>query len=62
MLEAGEPRHCRHCWRDCGGNCLHEDGTCIHGWNGNRPRVGWRAFLTRLWWNRVLWGEYGKRG
>ena len=38
MLEARQPRHCRHCWGDCGGYCLLDDGTCIHGWNGNRPR------------------------
>ena len=61
MLETRRPRHCRHCWSDCGGNCLLPDGTCIHGYNGNRPPIALRALLTRRWWNRVLWGEYGKR-
>ena len=61
MLEARQPRHCRHCLGDCGDYCLLPDGTCIHGWNGNRPRITVRALLTRRWWNRVFWGEYGKR-
>jgi len=61
MQETRQPRHCRHCWSSCGGNCLLPDGTCIHGYNGNRPPIALRALLTRRWWNRVLWGEYGKR-
>jgi hypothetical protein len=61
MLEARQPRHCQHCWGDCSNYCLLDDGTCIHGWNGKRPRHGLRAFLTRRWWDRVLWGVYGKR-
>jgi hypothetical protein len=62
MLEARQPRHCRHCWGNCGDYCLLDDGTCIHGWNGHRPRITLRALLTRRWWNRVFWGVYGKRG
>ena len=61
MLEARQPRHCQHCWGNCGGYCLLDDGTCIHGWNGKRPRHSLRAFLTRRWWDRVLWGVYGRR-
>jgi hypothetical protein len=62
MSEARQARHCRHCWGKCDGYCLLADGTCIHGWNGKRPRhFTWRAMLTRRLWVRVLWGEYGKR-
>jgi hypothetical protein len=62
MPEARQPRHCRHCLGDCSGYCLLDDGTCIHGWNGKRPRhFTVRAILTRRLWVRVLWGEYGKR-
>jgi len=61
MPEDRAPRHCRHCWGNCGGYCLLDDGTCIHGWNGHRPRHHtWRVLLTRRLWNRVLWGEYGR--
>jgi hypothetical protein len=59
MAEIRRARHCRHCLLGgCQGNCLLEDGTCIHGWNGHRPRVfTWRTLLTRRWWHRVLWGR-----
>ena len=59
MSEAGRLRHCRHCLGDgCGGECLFPDGTCMHGWNGHRPRdVTWRIVLSRRWWHRVLWGR-----
>jgi hypothetical protein len=57
-----QPRHCRHCLGDCPG-CLLDDGQCIHGWNGKRPReFTWRVVLTRRWWDRVLWGTGGTRG
>ncbi|MGH3282890.1 MAG: hypothetical protein ACRDNW_27700 [Trebonia sp.] len=62
MPEARQPRHCRHCWGNCLGDCLLGDGQCIHGWNGKRPQgLTWRVLLTRGWWDRVLWGEQGKR-
>jgi hypothetical protein len=63
MLETRQPRHCRHCLGNCSGYCLLDDGTCIHGWNGKRPgQFTWRAMLTRRLWDRVFWGEHGKRG
>jgi hypothetical protein len=62
MLEARQPRHCRHCWGGCPGDCLLDDGQCIHGWNGNRPQeFSWRVLLTRPWWERLLWGDHGNR-
>jgi hypothetical protein len=53
------PRHCRHCFGDCGGVCLlpGTDGLCIH-----HPvrRLSWgewvRALRTRALWRRVFWG------
>jgi hypothetical protein len=37
---------------------LFDDGQCIHGWNGKRPRgFTWQVLLTRRWWHRVLWGH-----
>jgi hypothetical protein len=51
-------RHCRHCLGDCPGDCLFEDGQCIHGWNGKRPAaVTWRVLATRRWWHRLFWGS-----
>jgi hypothetical protein len=51
-------RHCRHCLGDCPGSCLiDEQGRCIHGWSGTRPRqFRWQLVLTRKWWQRVLYG------
>jgi len=65
MVEARQPRHCRHCrhcWGGgCPGSCLLADGTCIHGWNGKRPReLRWRVLLTRRWWDRVFWGDHAR--
>jgi hypothetical protein len=34
----------------------------MHGWDSKPPRqFGWRALLTRRWWDRVLWGVHGRR-
>jgi len=58
------PPHCRHCWSDCGGDCLlpgeaGDAGLCIH-----KPSTGlpWpdrcRLMRTRRFWRRVFWGVY----
>jgi hypothetical protein len=58
MPEVRRARHCRHCLGNCPGDCLFDDGQCIHGWNGKRPRgFTWQVLLTRRWWHRVLWGH-----
>jgi hypothetical protein len=57
LPEVRRPRHCRHCLGDCPGDCLLDDGQCIHGWNGKRPGLTWQVLLTRRWWHRVLWGH-----
>ncbi|HEY0938302.1 MAG TPA: hypothetical protein VGD91_31720 [Trebonia sp.] len=62
-LPARPPRHCRHCAGDCPGDCLLGDGQCSHGWDTRPPRqFGWPVLLTRRWWDRVLWGQHGRRG
>jgi len=54
-----EVRHCRHCLRDCPGDCLIGDsGLCIHGWNQRPPRrFRWQLLMTRKWWHRFFWGN-----
>jgi hypothetical protein len=43
---------------NCPGDCLLDDGQCIHGWNGKRPHdFTWQVVLTRRWWHRVFWGH-----
>ena len=54
--------HCRHCYGDCGGNCLLPGaaggaGLCIHQPVPDRT-FGERLTLlrTRQFWRRILWG------
>jgi EmrB/QacA subfamily drug resistance transporter len=52
-------RHCRHCAGDCPGDCLLDNGRCIHGWNEKHPRqFTWQALLRRRWWHQVFWGDH----
>jgi hypothetical protein len=44
------PRHCRHCWGNCAGDCLiaGQEELCIHGWARKPPPLSRRLRLA-LW-------------
>ena len=56
------PRHCRHCWGNCPGNCLLPGlDVCVHdaGRGPKMPLRLWvRAVGTRRFWRRVLLGVH----
>lgn len=60
------PRHCRHCWGDCPGDCLlpgpaGDAGLCIHRPN---PRLSWpdrlRLVTVPGFWHRFFWGDHSR--
>ena len=58
MAEARRARHCRHCLGNCPGDCLLDNGVCIHGWHEKQSYgFTWRLLITRRWWRRMLWGD-----